>query len=144
MENAITTIQQFDISKSDIKALVRRAKDDILMDGSYDILQIMANLKAMEEVIGGIKKEILDAALEEAAKYGEKTFKLHGVEFTKMNRRTYDYSNNPKWIELKAEMTGLETMLKNLTGEMADPETGEILYPAMQKLSQTISITLPD
>lgn len=141
---AIATINQFNITKSEIKSLVRRAKDDILMDGNYDILQIMANLKAMEEVISGIKKEILDAVFEEADRYGEKTFKLHGIEFTKMNRRTYDYSNNPKWTALKAEMTGLETMLKNLTGEMADPETGEILYPAMQKLSQTISITLPD
>jgi len=58
-------------------------------------------------------------------------------------RRTFDYSADFKWDEICNAKKNREEMLKNLSDAVADPETGEMLYPAPFKTTSVISISLP-
>jgi hypothetical protein len=139
---ALQTIEQFNLTKAQVKNVIHRATDDIL-DGTHNVLEVMANIRAMQDVIDGVKTGIMSAVLEEAAKYG-KTFRINGVEFTSTSRKTFDFGNTSAWSQRKEELKQLETMLKNLSQPMADPETGEMMYPPTFKVTETISITLPE
>jgi len=130
------------IRKSEIKQFIAKVTEEV-MDDNTDPLLTLAHLKAIEDCIAGIRKNIIQYAISEAAKYG-KTAKVHGIEFTMSSRRTFDFSNTARWVELKEELKALEAMLKNLNQPVADPETGEIINPPTFTITEVISITLPE
>jgi hypothetical protein len=88
----------------------------------------------MDEAIDGLK----DEAMAEAERYGPDDKAWRGVEFRVRNGRTYyDYSHDPKWVELKAAekataavRKGREQFLRGLDEEIVVRDTGEIVRPA--------------
>jgi len=96
----------------------------------------------MEEPVKKLKKGIADQVFIEAEKYG-KHFDYQGARIQLSERRTYDYSSDYRWTELSNEKRQREEMLKHLFESVADPETGEMLFPAPFKTTPVISISLP-
>lgn len=150
--NALSTITAMPSNKDEIQRFVSKAKTEIL-SGTYDPLEIEVYLKAMEETIKAIRSdtEVRDYVLSEADKYG-KAFEYKGA---KINIREggvrYDFSvcNDPVHQSLKedvnkatASLKEREKMLKALSSDMADPETGAVISPPVKKSTTTIAITL--
>lgn len=142
MNKELATITDFNLSKSQINAFARNVLAE-LDEGFYNPLEIHICLKAMEELVKKLKEGIANEAISEAEKYGEKEFDYKGSKVILANRRTYDYSQDATWSSLDEEKRKRETMLKNISEPMADPNTGELIYPAAFKVTPSISITLP-
>ncbi len=141
MENTLSIIRQFNLTKSQIDIMACKALDEI-DSGNYNPLAIHLCLKAMEELIKKLKEGIADQVLIEAEKYG-KQFDYQGSRIQLSERRTYDFSNDSTWYDLDKTKKQREEMLKHITSPLADPDTGEIIYPAQFKITPVITITLP-
>jgi hypothetical protein len=141
MENALSVITQFNLTKSQIDSFARRALDEI-DSGMYNPLNIHLCLKAMEELVKKLKEGISDQVLAEAEKYG-KNFDFMGAKVLLSERRTYDFSHDSTWYELDQAKKRREDMLKHISVPLADTENGEMIYPAQFKVTPVITITLP-
>jgi len=141
MENTLSTITQFNLTKTQIEDFAWNALDEI-NSGMYNPLDIHLCLKVMEELVKNLKKGISDQVFNEAEKHGRQ-FEYQGARIQLSERKTYDFSADSKWNELCHNKKNREEMLKNLSDPVADPETGEMLYPAPFKTTQVISIGLP-
>ena len=139
MERAISYINVMPDTKSGIQLFVEKALSEVEI---RQALPLLVKLTAMGKIIEGIKDGLKDQLLEEASLEGAKTFELNGVKFTKTERTTYYYNHCAKWNALKEEITALEGMMKVAKAPFADPETGEIIEPARQSGSESISVTL--
>lgn len=141
--NALSTVAIMPTTKAEIVTFVKGAKEEIL-SGNYNPIDIEIQLKAMEEMIKALRsdKEIKEYLTDELSRNGGK-YESSKATITTRNSTRYDYSADTKWIDLKEAENNMaearkerEKMLQNLTEEMADPQTGEIIYPAV-KVSQT-------
>lgn len=148
--NTTSVLSLFPETKASVKSFVERIKSEVL-SGEKDPLEFSVIFKSLEEIVKELRsdKDIKETILDEAAKYGNKTFEAKGAKFTIRDSARYDYSSDEKWRELNAEVTKLkekikkrEEMLKSLTDEVADPETGEIIYPAVKYSTTSVSVTL--
>lgn len=140
MDNALTTIMQFNLTRPQINSLARHILDEI-DTGMYNPLEVHLCLRAMEELVKKIKEGIAEQVLVEAEKYG-RDFTFHGSQFQVTTRRTFDYSGDAIWSELDRTKKQREEMLKYLSAPVADPETGEMIMPAQFKTTQVLSVTL--
>lgn len=141
MENALSIITHFSLTKTQIDTLARKALDEI-DTGNHNPLTIHLCLKAMEELVKKIKDGIADQVLAEAEKYGRQ-FDYLGAKVQLSERRSYDFSHDSTWSDLDQSKKQWEETLKHLSDPVADPETGEMIYPAQFKVTPFITITLP-
>jgi len=141
MDNALSVITEFNLTKSQIEQYAQKAIDQI-DTGLYNPLSIQLCLKAMEELIKKIKEGIADQVLMEAEKYG-KSFEYMGAKVQLSERRTYDYSNDDTWSQINRSLKQREELLKYLTTPLADTETGEIINPVPFKVTSVITVALP-
>lgn len=151
--NALSVFSQLPENKAQIESFIRVAKSEIL-SGEYDPIKIEIQLKIMEELITGLRKdsEVRTQLLTELDKYNEKTIAIYGSEITKSNRTTMDYStcNDTKLQDLQfiaedanAKLKQRQEMLKNIEPLSAvDPDTGEYLCPPSKKVTEVISIKI--
>ncbi len=140
MDNALTTITQFNLTRSQVNHLARRVVSEI-DDGTYNPLEVHLCLRAMEELVKRIKEGIADQVMTEASKYG-RDFTFHGSQFQVTTRRTFDYTADAAWSELDRANKQREEMLEHLQAPVADPETGEMIMPAQFKTTQVLSVML--
>jgi len=105
-------------------------------------LPLLIKLTAMAEIVDKIKDGIKDQMLQEADLTGEKVFYIDGVKLEKKSRTNYYFNHCPRHEALKAELKALEDLMKSLTTEMADTETGEIIKPANKSYTDFIAVTL--
>lgn len=121
-----------------------------IVEGNIDPMQAYAVLTTFERAIAKIKdnKQVRDICLRELSKYGKQGATIGDLVFTEAEAGVkYDYSNcgSSTYAELIAERSALdaeikrwEQTLKGLpTSGLADPDTGEMLYPPV-KSSKTI------
>ena len=141
MDNALSTITQFNLTKTQIDGFARKALEEI-DSGLYNPLEIHLCLKGMEEVVKKLKTGIADQVLSEAEKYG-KEFEYRGARIRLSDRRSYNFSKDFIWTEISNKKKQREEMLKHLSDPVADPETGEMIFPAQSKITSVISIFLP-
>jgi hypothetical protein len=141
MDNALSYITQFGLTKSQIDLFTSKALEEI-DSGMYNPLTIHLCLKAMEELVKRIKEGISSQVLMEAEKYG-KNFEYMGARVQCTERRTYDYSMDDTWAKINRSLKQREDLLKYLTAPLADTETGEIINPPLYKVTPVITITLP-
>ncbi len=141
MDNALSIITEFNLTKTQIDQYAQKALEQI-DTGLYNPLSIHLCLKAMEELIKKIKEGIAGQVLIEAEKYG-KSFDYMGAKFQLTERRTYDYSNDDSWSQINRTLKQREELLKYLTSPLADTETGEIINPVPFKVTSVIMISLP-
>ncbi len=137
----LSIIQQFSLTKTQIDVLSRRVLEEI-DGGNHNPLNIFLCLKAMEELVKRLKDGIADQVLAEAEKYG-KQFDYLGSRVQLSERRTYDFSCDSTWCELDKTKKQREEMLRHITQPVADPDTGEMIYPAQFKITPVITINLP-
>ena len=148
------TLRMLPETKSEIASFVEAVKTEVL-SGFIDPLQFEVRMKALEMAIEQIRadKEIKAAVLSEAEKYNAKTFDAFGAklsirevgvryDFTKCGStdwKFYDYAVKCQTANRKKA----EEFLKALpeTG-MADPETGEVIYPPTKTSTTTVVIEL--
>ncbi len=140
MNNALTTITQFNLTRPQINSLASQVLEEI-ETGIHNPLEVHLCLRAMEELVKKLKESIADQVLAEAEKYG-RDFTFHGSQFQVTTRRTFDYSADAVWSELDRSKKEREEMLKYLQVPVADPETGEMIYPAKHKSTMVLSVTL--
>lgn len=147
--NALSTVTVMPTTKAEIATFVNGAKQEIL-SGNYNPIEIEIQLKAMEEMIKALRSdaEIKEYLADELNRHGGK---YEGAKATISTRNStrYDYSGDSVWKEIKAhedevseERKKREKMLQNLTEEMADPQTGEIIYPAVKSSQTSIVVVL--
>lgn len=140
MERAISYLTVLPETKVEIANFAEKVLSEIQI---REALPMLARLTAIEQTIKLIKDGLKDQLLEEASLYsGEKSFEINGVRFTKTDRTTYYYNHCQKWQELNEKIKALEGMMKVAKEAFADPETGEIIEPARQSGSESISVTL--
>jgi len=130
------------MTRQQVGSFVEKVTNEIRESGRYDPLEIAATLKAMEDIVKGIRQGIQDMVINEAEKHPEKTFEHNGIGFTKTNRVSYDYSECSRWAELKEQIKEIESLMQTIKAPVADAETGELIPPARRKESQSVSINL--
>ena len=113
-----------------------------IKSGELDVLHSEIQLKIIEETINAIRLGIRDSVIREYEKYHEKEVRIFDSIISVSERKVWDYSKDWKIQELKAKTKAREEMLKSLTDPVADPETGEMIYPANHKTSTVLTIKL--
>lgn len=148
MERAVSQITNFPTSAVGIRSFAEKIKEEI-MSGSEDVLRAKVMLKSMREIVDKLEKDetLKEMFQEEACKYPEKSFEAYGMLITKTVRADYDFSTDVIWNELmlqleqaKANVKARETFLKALMTPMADPNTGELIYPPMKRQTESLSL----
>lgn len=137
-----------------IEVIIASAKNDI-KEGNIDPLLALSILTTYAKAIEQIKedKEIRDICLKELSKYGRGGATINGFTFTEAEAGVkYDYSNcgSSTYAELVAQRSALdaeikawEQTLKGLpTSGLADPDTGEMLYPPVKSSKTIIKATI--
>lgn len=124
-----------------------------IKDGTFDPITAHINLSRMEAAIKRVKDdaEVRDITLRELAKYGKKqAFGDCTLEEAESGVR-YDYSEcadsylveleNMK-AEIEERIKERQKMLKSLpVSGMADPDTGELVYPPARSSKTVIKTT---
>lgn len=157
MENALSTINLLPSTLDQITLFVSNVKDEAL-SGEYNVLEVLIQLRAAQQALETLNKdeEILESAMKEYDKYGEKTVDFGGVKITKKEAGTkyeYEACNDAKWHQFKTieqvaaeQRKGRETFLKSLTEPMTvvDELTGEtsVICPAPKTSKTTLAISL--
>lgn len=136
---AISYVNVFPDTQRGIQLFVEKVLNEVEI---REALPLLIKLTAMGKIIEGIKLGLKDQLLEEASLSPEKSFTINGVRITKTQRTQYYYHNCPKWVELDKKIKELEAMMKVAKSPFADVETGEIINPALQSGSESLTITL--
>ena len=119
----INLIDEQIITKSVIADIVEEAVNAV-KEGHIDPMEAAIRLKANEEILKDIRKQLDDLIIDQAEQYAKGERFLQGVEFNVVNgRKAYDFSDDAEWTELKAKIKAREEYLKARPG--FDPETGE-------------------
>lgn len=137
-----------------IEVIIASAKNDI-KEGNIDPLWALSILTTYAKAIEQIKedKEIRDICLKELAKYGKGGATIGDFVFTEAEAGVkYDYSlcgcsTYEELVKQRAVLDGeikrWEQTLKGLpTSGLADPDTGEMLYPPVKSSKTIIKATI--
>lgn len=127
-----------------------------IKDGDIDPIVAYCNISRMEKAIKQIKgdKDVRDITLRELSKYGKRQAFGDVVLEEVESGIVYDYSGcgdsrlNDMYATRKAldaDIKARENMLRALPASgMADPETGEILYPPVRTSKTIIKTTFKE
>jgi hypothetical protein len=153
-ESAISIFRKLPETKSQIakyKSLIR----DSVLNGEVNPLEFAAQVSALEQLFKGLKADhlIKDCILEEAEKYGAKSFEHGNAKFTiKEAGVKWDFSNcddfelvsiNDAIAELTAKKESRETILKAIIpGTEIFGSDGIQLNPAIKTSTTIVSILL--
>ena len=117
-----------------------------VQDGNFNPLEAYANLKSLEKYLKTSYLQIEESAIEEAEKYGEKTFEDFGFSVTVRNgNTTYDYSSNVDIKRLEGELKYIKDLLKNasrMDKVIVDENTGETYSPCPIKSGSKQSLII--
>ena len=82
-------------------------------DGNESALKGLSLLREQKKIIDACIKQVDPIALDEAEKYGEKTFEYQGFSFQlKIGAKRFNFSNSEKWSKAKASITDIESAMK--------------------------------
>ena len=114
-------------------------------EGEMDPLQLMIELKGLEEVIKKTRELIRDNALNELHKHGKEAQVNGSTLRVNTGRRHFDYKHSEKWQAKKLELETIEKEMKAaINHTIVDEDTGEIIQPARVRHStEYISIEMP-
>ena len=117
-----------------------------VQSGEVNPLEIETQLKAMEDAVKAVRGNpgFKNALMDEVDKYSEKEFRYGNAIIVKSSRSTYNYKNDTEWNRLDEDKKKREAFLKALDKPMADPETGEIIEPAVRRSSEFLKIRFDD
>ena len=111
-------------------------------EGEADAMDVYAALQSIRKSADLMEKAVKDNAIEEAMKWGadKGPVERNGFVFRfQSGRSMYKYSHIKPWEEAQKRMKMLEELAKlgQKNGcEMPDPETGEVIAPAIVEYSK--------
>ena len=114
-----------------------------ITEGNEDPLKAWVLLKSMEQVIKKVlaDKSVKASALNEADKYGEKTFNFRNARITvKEGRPTYDYSASEDWKAAKAEAELANEKLKAIEDDL---KRAKEYFPYLDRISGQLIYGIP-
>ncbi|OLY92475.1 hypothetical protein SAMN05444008_102409 [Cnuella takakiae] len=128
------------INKEHLEIYIADCKNQIL-EGQVDFREALRRKKLMDMVLEQVFKdpEVKRHLEDEYAKHGQKKIMWHGAEISFSSRKsyTYDQCSDSELASLEAtakeadgKLKARQKFLQNLTKPMADPESGELIYPA--------------
>ena len=122
----------------------------LIEQGALNPLDVKILIKRLSKSLDEIEEQVCKMALAEAEKYGSKTFQYKSAEIEICELGTkYDYTNcnSHKWNKMNTAIkdltnskTELEKLLKTIKDPIADPETGELIYPAIKTSTTGLKI----
>ena len=143
MENNLITAENLplitDIQKqSFIKSFIEK-----MGNGEYDVFEMYIQAKQLESMFSELikhprVKEILDLE----AKNNDPKINRCGFILERASKSNYEYDKDDTYRELKRLLKNRELLLKTIpTDGGADPETGELIYPPLRKVSEFFKLT---
>lgn len=104
---------------------------DLVDNGEVNPLRLYGQLAALEKVFATAKKAIVEYAINEHEKYGEKVVENFGARFERGEAGVkYDYSHIPAWVklevkreELRGKQVGIEAEAKRMGNAPKDSTT---------------------
>ena len=135
-------IRSFPLAQKDHEGIIERIVEYV-RSGDIDPLEVELYLKAMDNIVSSVRKDMYykEAVEAEADKYPEKKIPIQGCIVEKSSRSTMDYSTDQEWCSMNKDLKARETMLKSLEKEMVDPDTGVVATPPAKKVSSFFKIT---
>lgn len=156
METTLSLIKKFGTSKEQIVHFAAKTVNEV-RSGTISALDLKIYLKSIEKIIEIVDKETREEQLEEARKYGAKSFEHFGakIEISEVGTK-YDYANcnDSFWNECDRQMKELaekkknrESFLKTIQKPMqiCDEETGGEtieINPAIKTSTTSLKITI--
>jgi len=132
------------IKQKEIPAAVEALVSKVLA-GDLNPLEVYITIKKVEEALKQAKNRLQDLSIEEAERYGTKTFSFADTEITLKNSATrYDYSDIPDVVAKELELKALKDKHKAaLKHDIVDTDTGELIQaPVVKHGRETISVKL--
>ena len=154
----LTMLQLIPVSltKDGIQATADALAQYILEQGDQPPLMMWVKLRSLKDVIDGAIKGIEADAMAQAELWDEGNGRgaiVLGAKVGVTNGAAkYEYSHDGAWSDLDAAIKVLsqkkkdrEAFLKSLEQELVDPQTGELISPAIQLSlgNRSISLTIP-
>ena len=136
-------------SKKQVEIFIQGATEQIL-NGQVNPLEAAVYLKTMEDVLKGIRDnpEIKEMIRFEVIEQGGEV-NLGNAKIKNVERSNWDYSKDTRWKDIMNQIELLnehrknrEKMLQILEKEVADPDTGEMVFPAKKTTIQYPRVTL--
>lgn len=116
-----------------------------VLNGQLNALDAYVQLKRIDNLLKTILSAVKDEAIEEAAKYGQKTFEAFGAKIEqKSGGGTWNYKSLPWWDEYEKKKEAAQKAQKSSQVYLTIvDEDGEIIEPAEFKPNaNTISVKL--
>jgi len=108
-------------------------------NGELNPLEAKAIASVLKNLGEKIEEEIVQEVLVETSKYPNREFNYKGYTFVKSQKTTYKYDDD-RINMLEEEISKRKKMLQNITEPVVLPETGEILNPAVKKVTEYVYI----
>lgn len=153
-ESAISIFRKLPETKGQITSYKNLVKQSVV-NGEVDPLVFLKQCAVVEQLIKELKQDdiIKDVALEEAEKFGQKSFIHSNAKFTIRevgSRYNFQRCDDSQWNELNDEMQKLkekisarESFLKSITPEMeVYGSDGVRIAPPVKSSSTQVVITL--
>ena len=127
----MTIFRDTPFTKGEQKRFIEKAVEEITL--SADPLGADLRLKAMEDTIKEIRKQIQRDAVDQAEDYG-KSLTRDGSKIEVSSRTTKDYTEcgDSLYLEMINQLKALETQIKareKMLDTGVNPETGETYFP---------------
>ena len=120
-----------------MKKVIQSMQDDVDL-GYKNALEAYQILTEAEKLIKEAKANILEQAIDEYEKYGEKTIDYNGFKVSKTQSAKYKYEHITAWADLKGQLTNVEELAKlaEKQGQTIILDSGEIVDPAKKTYSK--------
>lgn len=139
-ELALSTLFLLPETPDQIKSFVESAKEEVL-NGLIDPKKLIVQMKIISDTLEAIKddKDIKKCLSDEIEKYGKEGAGFGDFKITQEQRRTFNYDQTGDAMVVKfqdeaskasEQLKARQKFLQMLSKPLADPETGELIYPA--------------
>lgn len=152
METAISNLSVLPETKEQLESFVSKVENEIA-NGEVNPLQFWTKLTYYEKLIKSLKESevIKSEAINEAGKYPEKNIEAFGCKIQIVSHANYDYSNCQDGYfnrlilqkqQLDESIKERQVFLQSMKDSVADPETGNVIYPAAKTFTEYLKVTL--
>lgn len=126
-----TERKPFEITEDKILNYLLKRKKEVV-DGQKNGYELALFLKELDDIIKGIKSEIIDTVLSEF----EDKYEYNGFRFEKTQSGRYTYNHSKDWNDMNEKRKELEKIMQMSfkTGKsIINEETGEVYESAVYK-----------
>ena len=116
-------------------------------NGYISEMEVYAELSSLEKEVKKVREQVLDVAIIEFERYGEKTVLLDNFQISKTASGRHTYLNNADWAKKTAEIKEIQRKMqlayKSPEKVFIDPATGEIFEPSEYRANkESLSIKI--